>query len=68
MGQMSDADYATLEKFIETVLRRVVEGKTTALAAEQDIMHPLTAWDRGNAQEFVPWMKTAMRGWSDDDA
>jgi len=68
MARMSDADYETLEKFIQTVLRRVVEQKATVLEAEQDIMHPLTAWDQGNDQEFIPWMKTAMNGWSQDDA
>jgi hypothetical protein len=57
---MSDADYDTLEKFIQTVLRRVAEGKATILDAEQDVMHPLTAWDHGNAQEFAPWMKATM--------
>jgi len=65
---MSVSDYETLEKFIQTVLRRLAEGKTDALQANEDIMHPLTAWDRGNAQEFIPWIKLRMDDWEEDDA
>jgi len=68
MAKMSNTDYDTLEKFIQTVVKRLVEGKTTPLSAEADIMHPLTAWDQGNALEFIPWIKLTMKEWADDDA
>lgn len=60
---MSDEDYNTLDAFIKAVLRRVAAGESDLVAAQADIMHPLTAWDKGNATEFVPWMKSQLEKW-----
>jgi len=68
MAQLSNADYNMLESFIQTALNRLIEGKATALSTHEDIMYPLTAWDRGNAQEFIPWIKITMNEWAQDDA
>lgn len=39
--------------------------------ASGEIMHVLTAWDSGNKQEFVPYMKMMLDKWQkgeDEDA
>lgn len=68
LAQMSNSDYETLDSFIKTVTRRLSEGKTSSIDASEDIMHALTAWDRGVPQEFVPWMTLRMKDWEEDDA
>ena len=60
---MSEEDYYTLDAFIKAVLRRVEAGELDAGSAHADIMHPLTAWDKGNATEFGPWMKARLAEW-----
>lgn len=65
---MPNSDYETLELFVQTVLKRLAEEKTDLISANEDLMYPLTAWDKGVAQEFVPWMKLRMAEWANDDA
>lgn len=60
---MSDEEYHTLDAFIKAALERVSAGKSDAGSTHADIMHPLTAWDRGNATEFEPWMKARLEEW-----
>ena len=61
--KMSDDDYFTLDAFIKAVLERVKAGDSDVVAAHEDIMHPLTARDRGNATQFAPWMKARLEEW-----
>lgn len=63
MAQMPKSDYKILDEFIRTVLARVESGESSASDAFADIMHPLTAWDIGNEQEFIPWMRSALQEW-----
>ena len=63
MTEMSDADYETLDRFMRTVLERVASGRSDVSTAMADVMHPLTAWDKGNATEFAPWMRLMLRKW-----
>jgi hypothetical protein len=65
---MSGDDYDTLQAYIQTVLRRYRDKECDFSEASLDIMHPLTAWDKGNEQEFVPYMKMMMSKWSAGDA
>jgi hypothetical protein len=62
-AKLSDDDYGTLEHYIHMVLRRFRDNKCELPEAYADIMHPLTAWDKGNKQEFVPYMKMKMGQW-----
>ena len=63
MSLMPDADYQTLDSFIREVLQRVADGASSVASAHADIMHPLTAWDKGNTTEFAPWMALRLREW-----
>ena len=67
---LSPEDYETLESFIGVVLRRVANNETTVSSAAEDLLHPLTAWDRDGhaAQEFIPWIKATLEKWVNDDA
>ena len=69
--KLSEDDYKTLEDYILAVLRRFDDEQCTSSDASGEIMHPLTAWDNGDQQEFVPYMKMMMEKWQrgeDDDA
>jgi hypothetical protein len=69
--KLSDDDYGTLEDYMQAVLRRFRDQECTFSDASADIMHPLTAWDQGNKQEFVPYMKMMLGKWhagDEDDA
>ncbi len=65
-NELSEEDYETLDSFIRAILERVEAGDYDADDAHADIMHVLTAWDRGNAQEFAPWMKTKLEEWEEE--
>ena len=67
MTRMTDAEYKLLNRFVRTVLQRVTEGRVSVDIALEDIMHPLTARDRQNADGFVPWMKDALREWGNSE-
>ncbi|PZQ12330.1 MAG: hypothetical protein DI565_15980 [Ancylobacter novellus] len=64
--QLSDSDYYTLDHFILAVLTRVRDGHCSAGEGRSSIMHALSAWDQGNAQEFAPWMELQMEEWGRD--
>jgi hypothetical protein len=69
--KLSDDEYSTLEDYIQAVLRRFRDKECGLSDACADIMHPLTAWDGGEKQEFVPHMKLMMDKWrrgEDDNA
>lgn len=68
MPQLSDEDYYTMDAFVRMVLTRVQNGSCSVSEGLSDIMHPLTAWDKGNRQEFRPWMKLKMDGWRADES
>lgn len=61
---MTDEDYLVLDNFIKVVLQRVEAGECDLTSAHADIMHPLTALDKGTAAEFAPWMKTRLAKWT----
>lgn len=60
---MQDDEYYILDAFIKAVLTRVEAGESDVSGAHEDIMHPLTAWDKGHPTEFVPWMKARLEEW-----
>jgi hypothetical protein len=60
---MPRRDYDVLDKFIRTILQRYGDGHETLSQAHEGIMHPLTAWDEGNTQEFVPFMEINLKHW-----
>ncbi len=69
--KLSVDDYSTLDYYTQAVLRRLRDEECTLSDACADMMHPLTAWDHGDKQEFVPYMKTMMAEWQrggDDNA
>jgi hypothetical protein len=68
MSQISDDDYYTLDHFVMAVLMRVQTGACSVSEGRSELMHPLTAWDNGNWQEFGPWMKLRLDGWKSGDA
>lgn len=68
MARMSESDYLILEKFVQTAIRRVCEGKADIMSTQEDVMYALTAWDHGNIREFVPWMRLRLNNWADEDA
>jgi hypothetical protein len=68
MSGLSDDDYYTLDAFVRAVLTRVNNGRCSVSEGCSDIMHPLTAWDKGNWQEFGPWMELKIDSWSTDDS
>ncbi len=68
MSRLSNSDYKILDAFMRAVLTRVESGKSGVPDALADIMHPLTAWDNGNEQEFSPWMKLKLVEWTEQNA
>lgn len=68
MSQLSDDDYYELDHFVQAVLLRVRDGKCSTNEARSDLMHALTAWDRGNWTEFTPWMKLMQEKWEGENA
>jgi hypothetical protein len=66
--RLSRADYQVLEKFVHSVLTRCQDGTLTITDAQEEIMHPLTAWDEGNEQELIPYMKTKLTEWKAKNA
>ena len=61
--RLSKGDYDVLDRYMRAVLKRHGEGKSDLVEAHEDIMHPLTAWDKRNAQEFIPYMKLMLEKW-----
>lgn len=68
MARLSKSDYHVLDQFIRAALIRVEAGHLTAADALADIMHPLTAWDNGDQQEFIPFMQLMLSKWKADKA
>lgn len=62
--QWSRSEYNLLEKYVKTVLKRHADGLSDEITARNDIMHPLTAWDRGEKQEFAPYIEMKLRQWA----
>lgn len=60
---MPRRDYDALDKFVRTILERHRDGHETLSQAHEGIMHPLTAWDKDNEQEFVPFMEMKLKQW-----
>jgi hypothetical protein len=63
MPQISDDDYYHLNQFVEAVLTRVRDGVCSVGEGRSDLMHPLSAWLNGDAQEVSPRMITTMEKW-----
>jgi len=57
MASMPSKDYKSLDQFVRSVIEKVADGTLPTADGIADIMHPLTAWDNGNEQEFIPWIK-----------
>jgi hypothetical protein len=64
--ELSEGDYETLDNFIRAALERAEAGDIDADDAHTDIMHVLTAWDHGNTEEFVSWMKAKLEEWEEE--
>jgi hypothetical protein len=62
-GRLSEQSYDVLDRYTKAALHRLARGETDVDGAHGNLMHPLTAWDRGNKQEFVPYMKLQLREW-----
>jgi hypothetical protein len=65
---LTDYEYTALERFIRKAVQRVEQGKMSAASAVEDIMYPITSWDRENETEFVPWMKLRSAEWDSRDS
>jgi len=68
MPQLTDDDYYTLDHFVQAVLTRVRDGTCSISEGRSDLMHPLTAWDKGNSTEFGPRMNLMMNKWKNGNA
>lgn len=62
---MAKSDYNILDAYVRAVLKRHAAGDSNLAEAHGDLMHPLTAWDIGNAQEFIPYMKMQLEAWGE---
>ena len=65
--RLSDTDRFTLDQFVEAALARVRDGKCTVAEAKADLMHGLSAWDRGSVNEFRVWMETTLKDWQAEE-
>ena len=63
MPRLSDDDYYSLNQFVEAVLTRVRDGVCSVGEGRSDLMHPLSAWSNGDAQEVSPRMNMIMEKW-----
>ncbi len=63
MPEMSKASYNVLDTYVRAVLKRAGLKGDAFDDALADLMHPLTAWDNGNEQEFIPYMKLMLKEW-----
>jgi len=63
MGQLSAEDYETVESFVIGILTRLDSGEEDLDSAKADILHVLTAWDNGNQEEILPYMKMLLDSW-----
>jgi len=61
---MSEENYNILDSFVKTVIKRLSAGECNGTDAVADLMHPLTAWDKDNQSEFVPWMQLYLEKWN----
>lgn len=68
MSHLTDYEYQALERFIRAAVKRVEAGAMSAASATEDIMYPITAWDRENETEFVPWIKLRLSEWEQGNA
>jgi hypothetical protein len=68
MTQLSDNDYYALDHFVQAVLARVRHGICSVSEGRSDLMHVLSAWDKGNWTEFAPWMMLQQERWGRSDA
>lgn len=67
---ISDHDYNVLSQFGEMILRRLEQRKMSRVEAQEDLLHPLTAWADGHEDgpEFVPYMKLRLAAWKQEEA
>lgn len=63
MPEMPQNDYNVLDEYVRTVLYRCSAGICDPATGHADLMYPLTAWDKGNKQEFIPYMATMLAKW-----
>lgn len=68
LAKMSPEDYEIVEKFVVGILTRLESGEDDLDASKADILHVLTAWDNGNEQEIIPYMKMLLDSWKTLDA
>lgn len=68
MLRLSDTDRFTLDQFVGAALARLRDGRCTVAEAKADLMHALSAWDRGSVNEFRTWMETTLKDWEAEEA
>ncbi len=62
-AKLSDYEYGIIDRYMAEVLRRFRDDHKDLTEAHEDIMHPLTAFIEGNAQEFIPYMELCLDEW-----
>lgn len=67
LAKFTDPEYHLLDQFIKIALRRVEAGAMTADDAHGDVLHVVTAFDRGIAAQFIPYMTMRMKEWDAGD-
>ena len=65
---LNDSDHKVMDEFLKAVLERYRSGDLTLVEAREKLAHTITAASKGNAQEVIPFMKTALAGWDSGNA
>lgn len=68
MDKFTDGEYSSIDKFLKELFLRVDSGRMTASSAHADAMHVLTAFDRGNEQEVLPYIGLRFAEWLGADS
>jgi len=64
MANLDTDEYSILDIFVKTAFRRVEAGTMKASEAHSDMMHVLTALDKGNMGQFAPYMSMRLKDWN----
>lgn len=68
MAKFTAGEYGGIDKFLSELFVRVELGRLTASAAHADAMHVLTAFDKGNETEVLPYIGLRFAKWLRDDS
>jgi hypothetical protein len=68
VAKFTDGEYDSIDRFLKELFLRVEIGRMTASNAHADAMHVLTAFDKGNETEVLPYIGLRFAKWLGADS